>query len=116
MYLMSATTRQNDGTANMSEGTSWLCATVRTLRTSTSIQHALMLRLTVKLNSAYFPFPEASVPVSGKNTAYFPSEQDCLTTMSSSKLRAAVLQVVADELKALGVDGEPQLCLVCGRT
>lgn len=113
VYLMSATTRQSDGAASMQGGTNWLCATVRTF---TNILHVLLLSSKVKLKSTYFLFPETPFPVSGTPTAYFPSEQDCLTTMSSSELRGAVLQVVADELKTLGVDGEPQLCLVCGRT
>lgn len=113
VYLMNATTRQNNGTVSMWEGTSWLCATVRT---TTTLSHGSVQRLAVALTFAHFSFPEASVPVAGTNTAYFPREQDCLTTLSSSQLRGAVLQVFANELKAHGVDGEPQLCLLCGRT
>lgn len=71
----------------------------------------------VTLNSAHFPFPEASFQISGTNSAYFPRGQDCLTTTSSNQLRDAVLKVFTDELKAHGVDGQPQHeCLVCGRT
>lgn len=60
---------------------------------------------------------EASIPISGTNTAYFPQGQDCLTTVSSGQQRDAVLRLFVDELKAHGIDGKPQhLCLVCGRT
>lgn len=87
------------------------------VRTSTTLPHAFVQCLAVTLNSAHFPFPEASFQSSGTNTAYFPRGQDCLTTMSSSQLRDAVLTVFNNELKAHGVDGKPQHeCLVCGRT
>lgn len=67
-------------------------------------------------NSTHFLFSGTSFQISGIRTAYFPPEQDCLTTMSNSLLRRDVLLHFADDLKARGVDGEPQMCLVCGRT
>lgn len=87
------------------------------VRTSTTLPHAFVQGLVVTLNSAHFPSTEASIQISGTDTAYFPRGQDCLTTTTSSQLRDAVLKVFADELKAHGVNREPQhLCLVCGRT
>lgn len=71
----------------------------------------------VKLNFSHFSFSEASVQISGVNTAYFPKDQDCLTTRSSGELLDSVKKAFDQELKAQGVKGALQYaCLVCGRT
>ncbi|KAK9541247.1 hypothetical protein VZT92_001306 [Zoarces viviparus] len=58
---------------------------------------------------------EASIQVSGAKSAYFPKDQDCLTTKSSIQLQSGVIEEFTAELKAEGVQGEPQsACLVCG--
>nr|XP_046257580.1 uncharacterized protein si:ch1073-126c3.2 [Scatophagus argus] len=59
---------------------------------------------------------EASIQVSGAKTAYFPKDQDCLTTKSSHQLWNSTIDILTTELKNKGVHGEPQhACLVCGR-
>ncbi|XP_070697696.1 uncharacterized protein [Pempheris klunzingeri] len=56
-----------------------------------------------------------SIQVSGAKTAYFPEDQDCLTTKSSSQLQANITDGFMTELKNQGVQGESQYdCLVCG--
>ncbi|XP_073337693.1 uncharacterized protein [Pagrus major] len=58
---------------------------------------------------------EAPFQVSGAKTAYFPKDQDCLTTKSSSQLQDGIIQGFAAELKNEGVQGAAQYaCLVCG--
>ncbi|KAM6997104.1 uncharacterized protein LKV04_005828 [Tautogolabrus adspersus] len=58
----------------------------------------------------------ASIQVSGAATAYFPKDQDCLTTKSSSQLETSIIQLLTSELESQGIQGEPQNgCLVCGR-
>ncbi|XP_044069703.1 uncharacterized protein si:ch1073-126c3.2 isoform X2 [Siniperca chuatsi] len=58
---------------------------------------------------------KASIQVSGAQTAYFPKDQDCLTTMSSSQLQNRTIEDFHTELKNQGIQGEPQdACLVCG--
>ncbi|XP_038588312.1 uncharacterized protein LOC119913069 [Micropterus salmoides] len=56
-----------------------------------------------------------SIQVSGAQTAYFPKDQDCLTTKSSSQLQNSTMEVFTNELKNQGIQGEPEYaCLVCG--
>ncbi|XP_070771565.1 uncharacterized protein [Enoplosus armatus] len=58
---------------------------------------------------------KASIQVSGAPTAYFPKDQDCLTTMSNSQLQNSTVEGFISELKNQGIQGEPQsACLVCG--
>uniref|UniRef100_A0A8C2Z1Y9 Si:ch1073-126c3.2 n=1 Tax=Cyclopterus lumpus TaxID=8103 RepID=A0A8C2Z1Y9_CYCLU len=53
--------------------------------------------------------------VSGVKTAYFPKDQDCLTTKTSNGLQSGVIVDLTAELMAAGVHGAPQsACLVCG--
>ncbi|XP_036980322.1 uncharacterized protein si:ch1073-126c3.2 [Acanthopagrus latus] len=59
---------------------------------------------------------KASFQLSGAKTAYFPRDQDCLTTKSSSRLQDGVIEGFKAELKNEGVQGEAQYaCLVCGQ-
>lgn len=70
----------------------------------------------MKLNVPHSPFLEASFQLSGAKTAYFPRDQDCLTTKSSSRLQDGVIEGFKAELKNEGVQGEAQYaCLVCGQ-
>ncbi|XP_041866646.1 uncharacterized protein si:ch1073-126c3.2 [Melanotaenia boesemani] len=58
---------------------------------------------------------EAPIQISGESSAYFPKDQDCLTTKSNSQLSNSVIEVFTTELKSRGIPAEPQLaCLVCG--
>ncbi|XP_029134163.1 uncharacterized protein si:ch1073-126c3.2 [Labrus bergylta] len=58
---------------------------------------------------------DASIQVSGAATAYFPKDQNCLTTKSSSLLKTSTIQLFTSELESEGIQGEPQNgCLVCG--
>ncbi|KAL6102171.1 uncharacterized protein ACO6RY_17271 [Pungitius sinensis] len=58
---------------------------------------------------------ESPIQVSGAKTAYFPKDQDCLTTKSSSRLQSSVLEGLTSELREGGVDGEVEYaCLACG--
>ncbi|KAK2921585.1 uncharacterized protein si:ch1073-126c3.2 [Channa argus] len=58
---------------------------------------------------------EASIQVSGANSAYFPKDQDCLVTKSSIQLLNNTIEVFTTELKNQGIQGKPQYpCLVCG--
>lgn len=62
-----------------------------------------------------FLFPEALFPISGVTTAYFPKNQDCVTTKSNSDQQRHVLDTFIRELRNQDVDAEPQhACLVCG--
>lgn len=66
--------------------------------------------------SLFFPFPEAIIQVSGAKTGYFPMDQDCLTTMSSTQLQEGIFADLKTELKDQGVEGQVQHpCLMCGR-
>ncbi|KAM9727508.1 uncharacterized protein ACNS7B_018027 [Menidia menidia] len=51
---------------------------------------------------------EAAVQVSGSSSAYFPKDQDCLTTKSSRQLTAVALKTLATEIRAEGVQGGGQ--------
>ncbi|XP_047459390.1 uncharacterized protein si:ch1073-126c3.2 [Mugil cephalus] len=56
---------------------------------------------------------EASVQVSGAETAYF--TKDCLTTKISSQLKESTMASFTSELRKQGIQGELQHpCLVCG--
>ncbi|KAG8000279.1 hypothetical protein GBF38_002508, partial [Nibea albiflora] len=56
-----------------------------------------------------------SVQVAGAKSAYFPKDQDCRTTKTSSQLQNSTLEVFINELKTNGVTGVAQyVCLVCG--
>ncbi|XP_072246637.1 uncharacterized protein [Leuresthes tenuis] len=58
---------------------------------------------------------EATIPVSGAASAYFPKHQDCLTTKSNSQLTNATMEAFSAELRSGGVaGGRQQYCLVCG--
>ncbi|XP_042290252.1 uncharacterized protein si:ch1073-126c3.2 [Thunnus maccoyii] len=58
---------------------------------------------------------EASIQVSGAKTAYFPKDQDCLTTKKNSQLQDSIMEDLTTELKSQGIQGEQQFaCLVCG--
>ncbi|KAM4607122.1 uncharacterized protein ACJ7VT_015404 [Polymixia lowei] len=58
---------------------------------------------------------KSSTQVSGAETAYFPKDQDCLVTKSSSQLQKNVIDKLIDELREHDVNGEPSYaCLVCG--
>ncbi|XP_008279232.1 uncharacterized protein LOC103356748 [Stegastes partitus] len=58
---------------------------------------------------------QALTQISGAKTAYFPKDQDCRSTKSSSQLTNSVIEALAAELKAQEINGEPQhACLVCG--
>ncbi|XP_067465309.1 uncharacterized protein si:ch1073-126c3.2 [Thunnus thynnus] len=58
---------------------------------------------------------EASIQVSGAKTAYFPKDQDCLTTKKSSHLQDSIMGDLTTELNSQGIQGELQFaCLVCG--
>uniref|UniRef100_A0A3P8SX01 Si:ch1073-126c3.2 n=1 Tax=Amphiprion percula TaxID=161767 RepID=A0A3P8SX01_AMPPE len=58
---------------------------------------------------------EALIQVSGAKTAYFPKDQDCLVTKSSSQLTERIMEAFTAELKNQNIDGELQdTCLVCG--
>ncbi|XP_018516337.1 uncharacterized protein si:ch1073-126c3.2 isoform X2 [Lates calcarifer] len=58
---------------------------------------------------------EASSQISGAKSAYFPKDQDCLTTKSNSDLQNSTLEILTRELQSQGIQGDPQYhCLVCG--
>ncbi|XP_070834448.1 uncharacterized protein [Chaetodon trifascialis] len=58
---------------------------------------------------------EASIQVSGAKTAYFPQDQDCLKTKSSSHQQNSIIEDFKAELKSQGLQGELQhACLLCG--
>ncbi|XP_061913770.1 uncharacterized protein LOC133656924 [Entelurus aequoreus] len=58
---------------------------------------------------------EASIQVAGANTAYFPKDQDCLTTKTSNHSRSDIIQDFTEELRNLDLEGDAQsVCLVCG--
>uniref|UniRef100_A0A3B4G2H5 Si:ch1073-126c3.2 n=1 Tax=Pundamilia nyererei TaxID=303518 RepID=A0A3B4G2H5_9CICH len=58
---------------------------------------------------------EASIQGSGATTAYFPKDQDCITTKSSSQMQNRILEDFTAELKGKGIQGELKYaCLVCG--
>ncbi|XP_040034806.2 uncharacterized protein LOC120820750 [Gasterosteus aculeatus] len=59
---------------------------------------------------------ESPIQVSGAKTAYFPKDQDCLTTKSSSSLLSSVVGNLTSELRGRGVVGgeAEHACLVCG--
>ncbi|KAM7385231.1 hypothetical protein PAMP_001325 [Pampus punctatissimus] len=58
---------------------------------------------------------EHSSQISGANTAYFPKDQDCLTTKKSSQLKNSIIEGFIAELKNRGIQGQPLFaCLVCG--
>ncbi|KAM4591997.1 uncharacterized protein PAE49_020152 [Odontesthes bonariensis] len=58
---------------------------------------------------------EATIQVSGASSAYFPKDQDCLTTKSNSQLMNATMEAFSTELRTQGVVGDRrQYCLVCG--
>ncbi|XP_071783628.1 uncharacterized protein LOC139933446 [Centroberyx gerrardi] len=58
---------------------------------------------------------ESHVQISGAQTAYFPKDQDCLRTKSSSDLHNSTIHNFITELKDQGIDGNPEyICLVCG--
>ncbi|XP_026165633.1 uncharacterized protein LOC113132044 [Mastacembelus armatus] len=60
---------------------------------------------------------EASIQVSGAKSAYFPKDQDCLTTKSSSQLQNSIIEDFTAELKNQGIEAQSQfVCLVCGRS
>lgn len=62
-----------------------------------------------------FLFPEEPLQISGAKTAYFPKNQNCLATKSSSQQQSGILNTFIKELRELGVDAERQhACLVCG--
>ncbi|XP_074532224.1 uncharacterized protein LOC141795294 [Halichoeres trimaculatus] len=58
---------------------------------------------------------EAPFQISGAATAYFPKDQDCLTTKSNSREQRSIIDLFASELKIQGIQGQTQHeCLVCG--
>ncbi|GAA6231961.1 uncharacterized protein LOC108872912 isoform X2 [Lates japonicus] len=58
---------------------------------------------------------EASSQISGAKSAYFPKDQDCLTTKSNNDLQNSTLEILTTELRSQGIQGDPQYhCLVCG--
>ncbi|XP_040906129.1 uncharacterized protein si:ch1073-126c3.2 isoform X2 [Toxotes jaculatrix] len=57
----------------------------------------------------------ASDQIAGAKSAYFPRDQDCLVTKSSSQLQNSTIEGFITELRNQGILGEPQYaCLVCG--
>nr|XP_033496553.1 uncharacterized protein si:ch1073-126c3.2 [Epinephelus lanceolatus] len=57
----------------------------------------------------------AALQISGASTAYFPKDQDCLTTKSNSQLQSSIIDVFITELKGQGIQADSQsACLVCG--
>ncbi|KAF7658013.1 hypothetical protein LDENG_00018970 [Lucifuga dentata] len=55
------------------------------------------------------------IQVSGVKTSYFPQDQDCLRTKTSSQLENHVIDTFKAELKNQGVLGKPNYaCLTCG--
>ncbi|KAG7228416.1 hypothetical protein INR49_007588, partial [Caranx melampygus] len=58
---------------------------------------------------------EALLQIAGVKTSYFPKDQDCLTTKSSSQLQNKIIETLKAEVKNAGIQGEPHFgCLVCG--
>ncbi|KAL3971713.1 zona pellucida sperm-binding protein 1 [Sarotherodon galilaeus] len=58
---------------------------------------------------------EASIQVSGATTAYFPKDQDCITTKSNIQMQNRTLEDFSAELKGKGIQGALKyVCLVCG--
>ncbi|XP_056903012.1 uncharacterized protein si:ch1073-126c3.2 isoform X1 [Takifugu flavidus] len=58
---------------------------------------------------------EALLQISGAKTAYFPENQTCLTTKSSSQHQSDVIRTFIKELADQSVHAESQdACLVCG--
>ncbi|XP_039995165.1 uncharacterized protein si:ch1073-126c3.2 [Xiphias gladius] len=58
---------------------------------------------------------KTSSQISGAKSAYFPKDQDCLKTKSSSQLQNSTIEDFITELKNQGIQGEPQYaCLTCG--
>nr|XP_046207885.1 uncharacterized protein si:ch1073-126c3.2 [Oncorhynchus gorbuscha] len=56
---------------------------------------------------------KSSRSIAGAKTAYFPKNQDCLTTKSNSDLEAQLIQQFKSELK--DIEGETEYdCLLCG--
>ncbi|XP_014062442.1 uncharacterized protein si:ch1073-126c3.2 [Salmo salar] len=56
---------------------------------------------------------KSSSSIAGATTAYFPKDQDCLTTKSNSDLEAKILNEFYNELK--NIEGQKEnACLVCG--
>lgn len=124
------------GRRSSSGETTWLCATVRRLLLSVSMylinNDSLKIQPSsrggshvcteafmqdgqvVWMNLTFFlSSPEATSQVSGSESAYFPKDQDCLTTQS--QLRDSFLQRLNAELQVQGVQGQPKnACLVCG--
>ncbi|XP_059214790.1 uncharacterized protein si:ch1073-126c3.2 [Centropristis striata] len=57
----------------------------------------------------------APFQVAGVKTAYFPKDQDCLTTKSNIQLYNSTIADLTTELQNEGIQGELQYdCLVCG--
>lgn len=64
-------------------------------------------------NVCLFVNAESSSSIAGATTAYFPKDQDCLTTKSNSDLEAKILNEFYNELK--NIEGQKEnACLVCG--
>lgn len=62
-----------------------------------------------------FTFAESPLQISGAKMAYFPKNQNCLTTKSSSQHRSDIITTFINELKDQSVHGDPQhACLICG--
>ncbi|XP_041644820.1 uncharacterized protein si:ch1073-126c3.2 [Cheilinus undulatus] len=58
---------------------------------------------------------ESPFQISGVPSAYFPRDQDCLTTKGNIKRQKSIIQQFTTELISQGIDGTPQFeCLVCG--
>lgn len=64
-------------------------------------------------NVCPFVNAESSRSIAGAKTAYFPKNQDCLTTKSNNDLEAQLIQQFKRELK--DIEGETENdCLLCG--
>uniref|UniRef100_A0A3P8WSY1 Si:ch1073-126c3.2 n=1 Tax=Cynoglossus semilaevis TaxID=244447 RepID=A0A3P8WSY1_CYNSE len=56
---------------------------------------------------------ESALQISGRTSAYFPENQDCL--MTKSQLKEAFIKGLITELQSLGIQGKPgTACLICG--
>ncbi|XP_071336094.1 uncharacterized protein [Trachinotus anak] len=58
---------------------------------------------------------KAPIRIGGAKSAYFPEDQDCLTTKSTSELHSSIITTFISELKKEGIEAELQdVCLLCG--
>ncbi|XP_068423245.1 uncharacterized protein si:ch1073-126c3.2 [Clinocottus analis] len=58
---------------------------------------------------------ESQIQLSGAKSAYFPKDQDCLTTKTSARLQERFISDLTADLRSAGLAGDAHsACLVCG--